>query len=55
MQQYNKFWVAAIMGILTLLGAYGFVPQEWVSEQRVVTIVSIIGPVLVYLIPNRSA
>ena len=53
MQAYNKFWVAAIMGLLGLGSAYGIIPATWVDEQTVVTIVSLLGPALVWLVPNR--
>ena len=53
MARYNKFWVAAIMGVLGLLSAYGVVPETWVSEQTVVTIVSLLSPALVWLVPNK--
>ena len=54
MNAYNKFWVAAIMGLLGLAAAYGLIPQEWVDEQTVITVVSIVGPALVWLIPNKT-
>lgn len=54
MQAYNKFWVAAIMGLLGLAGAYGVIPAEWADEKTVTTIVSVLAPALVWLVPNRA-
>ena len=54
MQAYNKFWVAAIMGILGLASAYGFIPETWADEKTVTTIVSLLAPALVWLVPNRT-
>ena len=53
MQAYNKFWVSAIMGILGLLGAYGVIPEGWASETTVATVVGLLSPALVWLIPNK--
>lgn len=54
MQAYNKAIVAAIMGVIGLanvfLGwSFGF------TEEQVTSVVAILTPILVYLIPNKTA
>lgn len=55
MQAYNKFWVAAIMSVVMLAAQYGLVPETWADESTITTIVSLVAPALVWLVPNREA
>ena len=54
MQVYNKAIVAAVMGLIGLANVFlgwnfGF------TEDQVTAVVTIFTPILVYLIPNKTA
>ena len=55
LQRFNKATVAVVMAILGLLNVTGWLPQDFVTEETVSAIVSVLTPVLVYVIPNAPA
>lgn len=54
MQNYNKLWVALIMSIIALASGYGFIPEGFVTESTIQTLVALLTPALVWLVPNRA-
>ena len=55
MQEYNKALVAFIMSALVLLEDLFGWTFGFVTEQGIIAILAILTPLLVWLIPNRSA
>lgn len=51
--QYNKLWAACVMSILALVELH-FGWSFGLSEEIVLSIIAIITPLLVWLIPNRA-
>ena len=49
MQNYNKLWVALIMSVVALASGYGFIPEGFVTESTVSTLVALATPFLVWL------
>lgn len=52
--EYNKAWVALIMAALIIIDDWtGWEITGLINEKTVITILAILGPVFVWLVPNR--
>ncbi len=47
--------VAAIMGILLIVQTYTRLSFRWATPDTIVTIIGLVTPVLVWVIPNKKA
>lgn len=50
----DKALVAMVMGVIFILNTYLGVNLSWVSQETVATVVGLITPVLVWLVPNKT-
>lgn len=50
----DKALVALFMSLVYFASQFGIIPADFISESTVQSIVAIIGPALVWLIPNRA-
>ncbi len=50
----DKALVAMVMGLIFILNTYLGVNLSWVSQETVATVVGLITPVLVWLVPNKT-
>lgn len=51
--QYNKALVALVMAILLVLEDWWGITFPGITEQGVITILSLLTPLFVWLVPNR--
>ena len=50
----DKALVAAIMGILFIVQTYTGFNMAWVTPDTIATIIGLVTPVLVWVIPNKK-
>jgi hypothetical protein len=50
--EYNKAWIAAIMAVITIADLY-FETSLSITEEWITTLLLVLSPSLVWLIPNR--
>jgi hypothetical protein len=50
--QYNKAWIALIMALVTMVELY-FGATLPITEEWLTTLLLVLSPILVWLIPNR--
>jgi hypothetical protein len=50
----DKALVAMVMGLIFIANTYLGVNLSWVSQETVATVVGLITPVLVWLVPNKT-
>lgn len=50
----DKALVALIMGLLYIFQSFTGIGTSFLSEQTITTIVSLLTPLLVYLVPNKK-
>jgi small-conductance mechanosensitive channel len=48
----NKAWIAAIMAMITIADLY-FATSLSITEEWITTLLLVLSPILVWLIPNR--
>ena len=53
MTAYNKAWAALIMSVLQLAELFTGMSLTGVSEEIILTVLALITPLVVWLIPNR--
>ncbi len=50
----DKALVALVMSSVYFAAQFGVIPADFISESTVQSAVAIIGPALVWLVPNRA-
>ena len=55
MTAYNKAIVAFLTSIVALSTGFGVDLGQWLSAETIDAVATLIGPVLVYFVPNKAS